>query len=63
MVLDTVGVVLANWKAAELDSAFKQVVGFQVLNENAYFLLPLLENMWVFRITHSDSIARPEERN
>jgi hypothetical protein len=63
MVLDTVGVVLANWKAAELDSAFKQLVDFQVLNENAYFLLPSLENMWVFRITHSDSIARPEGRN
>lgn len=63
MVLDTVGVVLANWKAAELDSAFKQVIDFQVLNKNAYFLLPSLENILVFRITHSASIARPEERN
>lgn len=63
MVLDTVGVVLANWKVAELDSAFKQVIGFQVLNENAYFLLPSLENILVFRITHFDSIVGPQGRN
>ncbi len=54
MVLDTVGVVLASWKIAELDSVFEKVVGFQVVQEKAYFLLPSLEKVLVLRIVCAD---------
>ncbi len=62
MILDTVGVVLASWKTAELDSAFKSIIEFQVLQKKAYFLLPSLAKILAFRIVHSDFIVSPERR-
>lgn len=55
MVLDTVGVVLANWKTAELDSAFATGIDFQVVQNKAYFLLPSLDKILVFRLVRPDS--------
>ncbi|HLG94096.1 MAG TPA: hypothetical protein VI546_04605 [candidate division Zixibacteria bacterium] len=60
MVLDTVGVVLANWKATELDSAFEAIVDFQVVQKKAYFLLPSLNKIFVFRLERLDSILSSE---
>ena len=63
MVLDTVGVILANWKTAELDSAFKQVHDFQVLKDKAYFFLPAFEKIFVFRIESFDPSAFRQGRH
>jgi|GEM_PF-5900935 len=63
MVLDTVGVVRANWKTAELDSAFKQVHDFQVLKDKAYFFLPAFEKIFVFRIESFDPSAFRQGRH
>ena len=60
MVLDTVGVVLANWKTAELDSVLKNVVDFQVVQNRVYFLLPALNEILVFRLDRLDSTPLPE---
>ncbi len=61
MVLDTVGVVLAGWRAAELDSTFKKVVDFQVVQNKAYFLLPSVNKVLAFRLDRLDSTRSSEE--
>ncbi|MCI0405817.1 MAG: hypothetical protein L0209_07060 [candidate division Zixibacteria bacterium] len=55
MVLDTVGVVLANWKAVELDSAFATVTEFQVERDRAYFLLSSLNKVAIFKLERRDT--------
>ena len=55
MILDTVGVVLSNWKTAELDSTFRHIVDFQVVQNKAYFLLPSLDKVLVCRLIRPDS--------
>lgn len=50
LLLDTVGTLLSDWKAAELDSTFHTVGEFQVLGDNLYFLLPARGAVAVFRI-------------
>ncbi|HXF48558.1 MAG TPA: hypothetical protein VNL73_03905 [Verrucomicrobiae bacterium] len=63
MVLNTVGVVLSNWKAAELDSVFKNVMDFQVVQSKVYFLLPSSNTILVFQLKQPKSKSSTEEGN
>ncbi len=60
MILDTAGVVLAGWKTTGLDSSFKNVVDFQVMQNKVYFLLPSLDKVAVFRLKRVDSTPSSE---
>jgi len=60
MVLDSVGAVLGNWKTTELDPTVKHIIDFQVVRNKAYFLLPSLDKVWVFRLVRPDSAISSE---
>ncbi|MGH8004537.1 MAG: hypothetical protein ACRECJ_07425, partial [Limisphaerales bacterium] len=55
MILDSIGVVLASWKTAELDSTFTTIAGFQTAQNKAYFLLPSRDRVLVCRLERLDS--------